>query len=356
MALEQVTDDGITIESNHESIDQIKLAFAEAIGEVETPSDPTPAADARHGGSDAAPSADATPETIEVDTGASSDDAAEAAAPEVAVSPDAAPEPAVEDAKPPERLRKKSSTVAVQSAIAKQREAEHRAQIAEAKLAELSQAPAPQAPATTNGTPATGVQADWARYKAMPSAPKVADFEDYEDYSIALTTFVTDVRQHERSLVAEHNNQQRALQEAQDARSQLWETRLSEARAKDPNFDATLDPKTPMSLPMQHLAMESPVGTALLQYLSSHQEDSQRLSTLHPVDVYREMGKLEERLSAVSSSGSGPVRVDVSHAKPPIKPLGTSPHTPDANEVTDDMPFEEYFRRMNATDRKRGLL
>jgi hypothetical protein len=354
MALEQVTDDGITIESNHESTEQIKLAFAETTGAVETPSDLIPAADARPAGPAPTRSADATPSEADVESAdppTRGSGALESASEETVVDPvDSAADPA----KPPERLRKKSSTVAVQSAIAKQREAEHRAQIAEAKLAQLAQAPM-ASPSDTATTPAKA-KADWARYKAMPSAPKVADFEDYEDYSIALTTFVSDVRHHERSLMTEHENQQRALADAQDARSKLWQTRLTEARTKDPNFDATLDPNTPMSLPMQHLAMESPVGVALLQYLSTHQEDSQRLSTLHPVDVYREMGKLEERLSADTSSSSGSVRVGVSHAKPPIKPLGTSPHTPDANEVTDDMPFEEHFRRMNAADRKRGLL
>jgi hypothetical protein len=345
MALDQVTDGGITIESNHESADQIKLAFAETAGQDEASSDSTPAADVRPAGPEPASSADATSQTAQ----------GEETKPPVAAEESSEPEGlGAEAAKPPERLRKKSSTVAVQSAIAKQREAEHRAQIAEAKLAQLAQSPVAPPTETPGSGPAP--KADWARYKAMPAAPKVADFEDYEDYSIALTTFVTDVRQHERELVSEHANQQRALADAQDARSKLWNTRLTEARTKDPNFDATLDPNTPMSLPMQHLAMESPVGVALLQYLSTHQEDSQRLSTLHPVDVYREMGKLEERLSADTSAKSGSVRVGVSHAKPPIKPLGTSPHTPDANEVTDDMPFEEHFRRMNAADRKRGLL
>lgn len=330
MALDQVTDGGITIESNHESADQIKLAFAETAGPVETPSDSTPIADVRPAEPEPASSADAT------------------------LASDQPEEVDAEPAKAPERLRKKSSTVAVQSAIARQREAEHRAQIAEARLAELAKPASP--PAADVPAPGSQVKADWARYKAMPGSPKVADFEDYEDYSIALTTFVTDIRQNERELITEHGNQQRAVAEAHDARSKLWQTRLTEARSKDPNFDTTLDMNTPMSLPMQQLAMESPVGTELLQYFSSHQEDSQRLSTLHPVEAYREMGKLEERLRADTSAGSGSVRVGVSHAKPPIKPLGTSPHTPDANEVTDDMPFDEHFRRMNASDRKRGLL
>jgi hypothetical protein len=343
MAVDQATDGDMIIESNHESSEQIQLAFAEPTGEAETSSDPTPIAAKTSTEPSSASSADAIPPSAL----AAVQDTASSESPQgVETATDV-----TEDTKVPERLRKKSSTAAVQSAIAKQREAEYRAQTAEAKLAQLSQPP----PADTGQADSTR-KADWARYKAMPGSPKVADFEDYEDYAIALTTFVTDVRQHERTLLTAQETQQRAFTEAQEARAHIWQTRLLEARSKDPNFDATLDPNTPMSLPMQHLAMESPVGTALLQYLSSHQEDSQRLSTLHPVEVYREMGRLEERLSAAPSSTSGSVRVDVSHAKPPIKPLGTSPHAPDPHEITDDMAFEEHFRRMNAADRKRGLL
>jgi len=331
MPIDQATDGDITIESNHETSDQIQLAFADTAGDNKSPADAEPpskptsspaAATADPAPVDAAPATEETPAT-------------DAAAPEDV----------------PERLRKKNSTAAVQSAIAKQRKAEHRAKMAEDKLAQFSQAPPTPPP-----NPEALLKADGARYKAMPGAPKVADFEDYEDYSIALTTFVTDMRQQERAIQSHQQHQEQAFAAAQEERSRAWQTRLSEARSNDPNFDATLDPDTPMSLPMQHLTMESPVGTALLQYLSTHQADSQRLSMLHPVEAYREMGKLEERLSAAPSTKSGSVRVDVSHAKPPIKPLGTSPHTPDPHEITDDMSFEEHFRRMNAADRKRGLL
>ena len=108
-----------------------------------------------------------------------------------------------------------------------------------------------------------------------------------------------------------------------------------------------------MSLPMQHLAMESPQGIEILQWLSDNPQESQRISTLHPAETYREMGKIEARLEAAPPRASARV---VSNAKPPVRPLGTSPHVADEFAITDDLSFDEHFRRANAEDRARGRL
>ena len=312
-----VTAGDITIDSNHENADQITMAFAEpetpASDESETPPAPEPSTDAPV---EAAAADEETPEAEEV---------------------------------PLSKARRRNPQAAVQSAIAKQREAERRAVAAESQLAALSERKAPQdaAPAPESVTP------DWARLKALPGAPKADQFENYDDYTAALATFVTDTRQHEYETRRQAYYQKQSQQEAQASHLSQWEGRLAQARIDIPDLDATLDPDVAMSSPMQYLAMESPVGIPLLQYLSANPEESQRLSTLHPAEVYREMGKLEERLTAAPASSRGPAQA-ISHAKPPIQPLGSSPHTPDANAVTEDLSFDEHFKRMNAADRKAG--
>ena len=323
----------ITIESNHESTDQIQASLD--LGQTDT-----------------APASEASSETPAAETSTPAPEAAPAdASPEEAPVTEASPAE-TPDTDPPKKTakqrRRKDATAAVQVAVGKQREAERRAAEAEQRLAALTeQTTVPQGPVTPP-------QPEWARYKTMPGAPTVDQFEQYDDYTMALTTFVTDMRAQEHATRAAYDASHAAEQEADRAREAGWQSRLDEARKVDPTFDDHLKTDTPMSLPMQHLTMESPVGTDLLRYLSDHQDESQRLSTLHPVEVYREMGKLEERLSAVSEArGSAPV---ISHAKPPIKPLGSSPHTPDADAVTDELSFDEHFRRMNAKDRKNGRL
>jgi len=290
----QVTDGDITIDSNHETAEQISAAFE---------TDDTPVADA-------AP--------------------AEPAAP-------------VEK----RQNRRESATEAVSSAVGKQRAAERRAEAAEARIAELSRQPEPEPVAA----PAPG--SEWARFKAMPGVPTVDQFDAYEDYSMAMAAFVADVRHHERDVERAQSYQQHQYEQTQQAQTARWNERLQDARSENPNLDSSLNPDTPMSLPMQHLAMDSPVGIQILQWLSAHPDESQRISTLHPAETYREMGKLEARLEAAPLRASARV---VSNAKPPIRPLGTSPHVTDAFAVSDDTSFDEHFRRMNASDRARGRL
>jgi hypothetical protein len=301
----QATDGDITIDSNHETVDQIQLAFAD----------------------DQAPA----------------DESPDATAPVEAAEPvEAIPARGPDSAKP--HKRRSDPAEAVKSAVGKQREAERRAEAAEARMQAMVE------PITTEPTPGGG---DWARFKQIPGVPTVDQFDAYEDYSMAMSAFVADVRHHERDAERASSYQAHQHQQAQDAQTAAWNGRLSEARAQNPDFDSTLKPDTPMSLPMQHLAMESPQGIEILQWLSANPDESQRISTLHPAEVYREMGKLEARLEAAPSRASARV---VSNAKSPIRPLGTSPHINDAFEITDDLSFDEHFRRANAEDRALGRL
>ena len=308
----QVTDGDITIDSNHETVEQIETAFQ----------DDSPVSDAP--------------------------DAVEAAAP---VEP-VAPVEGDETAPPKKRKRRSDPTEAVKSAVAKQREAERRADAAESKMQALAAAaPVAQPAAQPEAKPAPQ-PASWSRFKEMPGVPRPDQFTAYEDYSMALAEFVSDAKQNEQR--AAHEQQEIAQQ--QQVQLDRWSKTLNDAREANPEFDEGLNLDTPMSLPMQHLAMESAQGIGILQWLSDHPDDAQRISTLHPAETYREMGKLEARLlDAASSTSSGSARV-VSSAKAPIKPLGTSPPVEDPFEITDDLSMDEHFRRMNAADRQAGRL
>ena len=298
----QVTDGDITIDSNHETVDQIQLAFSD--DPAPTPSDPE----------------------------------------DIVEKPDAELDTAPVKAIPVKAKRRSDPTEAVKSAVAKQREAERRADAAEARVQSLVQ------PIDEKATPGGG---DWARFKQIPGVPALENFDAYEDYSMAMSAFVADVRHHERDAERASAYQAHQHQQAKDAQTSQWNNRLDEARGQDPDFDSSLNPDTPMSLPMQHLAMESPQGIQILQWLSANPEESQRISSLHPAETYREMGKLEARLEAAPSRASARA---VSNARPPIRPLGTSPHVNDAFAVTDEMSFDEHFRRSNAADRASGRL
>jgi len=275
-----------------------------------------------------------TPEQIQANL--DSDVVVESTAPDLPVD-----EPV--KAAPVKSNRRSDPTEAVKAAIAKQREAERRAEAAEARVQQLVQ----PIPVESETAP------DWSRFKTMPGVPRVEQFDAYEDYSMALAAFVADARHQERDVVRHQAYQQRQIEESQQQQQQQWMSRLQDASAQDPDLMSSLNPDTPMSLPMQHLAMDSPVGIEMLKWLSANPQESQRLSTLHPAETYREMGKLEARLEAASVRG--PARV-VSSAKAPIKPLGTSPPVADPFAITDELSMDEHFRRMNAADRAAGRM
>ena len=297
----QATDGDITIDSNHETTEQIQASFEE---------EPT--------------------QDLEQSASPVQDDSSDASVP---VRPEKAPGK--------KRNRSDSASEAVSSAVGKQRAAERRAEEAEARIEEMSRPLDPEP---------GGKDRDWERFKGIPGMPTVDQFDAYEDYSMAMASFVSDVRDGERQEVRQNNDKQYRIQQYQKGIDDTWSDRLTSARKNNPNFDNELNQDTPMSMPMQNLVKDSPVGVEMMQWLSSNFEESQRLSTLHPSDAYREMGKLEGRLEAASQS-RGPARV-VSSARPPIKPLGTSPNVANPLEISDDLSMDEHFRRMNAIDRQ----
>jgi|TARA_R110001583_G_scaffold24809_5_gene90362 hypothetical protein len=320
----QVTKDDITIDSNHETVDQIQLAFADSTA-VEESKDETPSSD--------------TP----VETVAAQESQSESPDSDESIE---AKNDLSEKKSKNKGNRRNNPTEAVKSAVAKQREAERRAEAAEARVQQMTAPPQPDPP-PQNQTP------DWERYKSLPGVPTVDQFQNYEDYSMAMSSFISDVRYQEREIQKSSAEQARQQQERDSAQLSQWNDRLTKARSSNPEFDESLNLDTPMSLPMQHLAMESPQGIEILQWLSANPKESQRISTLHPAETYREMGKIEARLEAAPPRASARA---VSNAKPPIRPLGTSPHVADEFAITDDLSFDEHFRRANAADRARGRL
>lgn len=92
-------------------------------------------------------------------------------------------------------------------------------------------------------------------------------------------------------------------------------------------------------------------GTKIMKHLWDNPEDFQRIATLRtPRDIAREMAKLETRFDAATTATSAP-KPEVSKAKPPIRPVSGTPTAADSTDVSDDIPFEEHLKRMNARDR-----
>lgn len=102
--------------------------------------------------------------------------------------------------------------------------------------------------------------------------------------------------------------------------------------------------------------IDSDHAVPILEYLSDPKE-FQRLATLPPNAVIRELAKREAGFTAASPKDSGPVveSKPASKAQPPIKPLGGAPRVPD-DEGSEEEPVESFIRRENSKDRKAGRL
>jgi hypothetical protein len=134
--------------------------------------------------------------------------------------------------------------------------------------------------------------------------------------------------------------------------------KLASYEASHPGFSASLHPEvagvrfsTPREYgtPLGDLIVDSPHTAALLDHFSKNFADFQRLSTLHPILAARELGKLESRFDA-ASSGPALKPPPISHAKPPNKPVGSSPVVSDDAEDEASLPIEEFVRRGNSRD------
>jgi len=160
--------------------------------------------------------------------------------------------------------------------------------------------------------------------------------------------------------------QQRTLSE----RARTFSTKIQEAVRVDPDLLTKVDPRLLQTkalsalkpderptfgnfLVEQILASEHP--TTLLLHLSDDAE-VQRLATLDPSHVIRELAKIEYGLRA-APSGPALEPSATSKAKPPVKPLGGSPQ-PASDEPDDDASAEEHFNYWNAKElaarRRRG--
>lgn len=182
---------------------------------------------------------------------------------------------------------------------------------------------------------------EWARYKAMPEAPQLKDFEDFADWNIAMNLFIADARFDERMQAHE-------AKQTETQRGTAWQTKLAAARVKDPDLDTKLDPKTPATAQMRDFIMESDRGVELLAHLSAHQDLARRLVTLHPLKVAEEMTKLAMRLDAAHSGPAQPPVI--SAAKPLIKPVSSSHPIGDDDADEADLPVEDFIRRGNQRD------
>lgn len=194
--------------------------------------------------------------------------------------------------------------------------------------------------------------------------PKDEDFQDYSDLIEARAQWATRQAHRkltERTVQAQQEQQYRA---GIDTRWGKHIERITKAGGED--FLGGFDPEHLKAMrptfslgpgerpgPINVITDEivsSEHGPAMMVYFRDNPEDFQRIAALGtPLDVAKEMAKLEYRLSAATAGTSA--KAEVSRAKPPVRPVTGAPNIAEP-ELTGDVSFDDFARRRAAQKAK----
>jgi hypothetical protein len=160
-------------------------------------------------------------------------------------------------------------------------------------------------PATPGAAPAQpaadAVKKDpaWKRFKDMPDAPKLAEFDSVDDHAAAMALFISDQRDAERQQQSQAQHTQQEQERATHTRVETFTNRVQEAAKADPQFVASLSDEVKHLRPMfalqpgeqsgplnilWELVYDSPRLENHLRHFSSNPGELRRLETV-PTEI-----------------------------------------------------------------------
>jgi hypothetical protein len=277
------------------------------------------------------------------------------------------PADAKADEKPKEGEKPKSDKprdnpqARVEQAVARMREAERRAELAERRAADLEAARTPKPEPTRETRPAPQAQGD-----PSDPEPQEAGFDDYAKYVKAQARWEARQEFKAQQTQARDRYEQEQTARLHQERADTYLKRIQTAVSKDPELLTRIAPEVlelkpsimlgPNERPtgataIADIVMDAENPEALMLYFTEHPDDFQRLSTLHPIQVIREMGRLEARLDAARPAGTAPTAPLLSQAKPPVRPVTGSPSAAVDDLDPDSADFDAWKRQQDAKDR-----
>lgn len=175
--------------------------------------------------------------------------------------------------------------------------------------------------------------------KSVP-APKQNDFDSYEEYQAALSSYRTlgtlddrEARQREAEAKT-HFKQVEELKKQQQAEdAQSWADQVAEGKTKYPDFEQVAqNPNLPITEKLANMMLQSDVAADMAYHLGKNPTLAQQISSLDEVQMARAVGRLEAQVSAPkpkpTSSAPDPIT--------PVKGKATALKNPD------EMTYQEY--------------
>lgn len=202
---------------------------------------------------------------------------------------------------------------------------------------------------------------EWKRFRTMPDAPKLDEFESVEDHAAAMALFVADKRHEERAAADRQRADGEKSLGALHTKIDAYAERMKSAIAADPDLQAKIAPEILAAHPISayprnaagqpvdpgtgqpvrltfanaiaEVAFHSEHPAALYTHLTADTADAQRIASLPPAEAMQALIRLDGRLSASAPTPSTPAALVASPAlstvsnAPPPAPILTKPNT-----------------------------
>lgn len=163
-----------------------------------------------------------------------------------------------------------------------------------------------------------------------PSAPRIEDFQTYEQYEEARIS---------------HAIEKREKQKQSEERSRKFAENFKKASAEIPDLNDTISAaRIPMRQETLSVIYDSDQGPQIAYHLAKHQDEAIRISQMDPILAAREIGKIEAKLQEQQTPKQ---TRQVSQAPEPIKPLGITSSS-QAPKALHELSYEEFVKARNA--------
>ena len=162
--------------------------------------------------------------------------------------------------------------------------------------------------------------------------PRETDFDDYSDYTKALTDYRVEVKQ--REWIEQQKQQKQNIQ--YQARMTKLQEGINSGYAKYDDFEeVALSQTVPITPAIAEILAETDNPADVAYYLGKNRTEAVSISRMTPVGAARAIAKIETKLEA----GQQPAKT-TTQAPKPIKPIGSGPSEMQKNP--EDMSQAEY--------------
>jgi hypothetical protein len=209
--------------------------------------------------------------------------------------------------------------------------------------------------------------------RAKPQGSEIGSkYDSYEAYVEDLADWKAEQR---IAAALAQRDQQAAEQQARKEVQQALEAhaaRVQAERGQYPDWDQAaeaidqafrqagfVNPQGQTYMPpvMHEAVVKSERSGGILHYLGTHVEEAvttaRAVATAHPSVVPYLRRELEAKVLAASGASSGSTPTAVSTAKPPIKPVGSSPIAAVPRADDEDLDFAAFVKAGNEAERQR---